>query len=166
MKDSSDSWIIQFKVLLRKPLNLIRMTHEYQLKEGWSYYSELLVEVLQVVYWYGIMMTSHKDRAEYESDTIRNWVWDWYSSVFQSRIKTLLYLIMTRWKMMIYSDVFSILNEIMGIINIPVYNGLKQILYFQAIPLEFMKEKQNSMIPRDFQSLYMWDPIKRMRLII
>jgi len=42
------------------------------------------------------------------------------------------------------------------VINIPVYNETETDTIFpERFPLEFMKEKQNSMIPRDFQSLYM-----------
>lgn len=154
----------QFKVLW-KPLNLIKNdSQEYQLKEGWSYYS------VGVGWWLtgrpidiGIIDDVHKDRAEYESDTIRNWVWDWYSSVFQSRLHkdSIIIGVMTRWW---EDDLFwRILQtewDKWEIINIPVYNDTETDTIFpERFPLEFMKEKQNSMIPRDFQSLYMWDPI-------
>lgn len=154
----------QFKVLW-KPLNLIKNdSQEYQLKEGWSYYSVgvgwgLTGRPIDI----GIIDDVHKDRAEYESDTIRNWVWDWYSSVFQSRLHkdSIIIGVMTRWW---EDDLFwRILQtewDKWEIINIPVYNESETDTIFpERFPLEFMKEKQNSMIPRDFQSLYMWDPI-------
>ncbi|HNG97717.1 MAG TPA: terminase family protein, partial [Candidatus Absconditabacterales bacterium] len=154
----------QFKVL-GKPLNLIKNdSQEYQLKEGGSYYSVgvgggLTGRPIDI----GIIDDVHKDRAEYESDTIRNGVWDWYSSVFQSRLHkdSIIIGVMTRWG---EDDLFGRILNTEGdkweIINIPVYNESETDTIFpERFPLEFMKEKQNSMIPRDFQSLYMGDPI-------
>ena len=154
----------QFKVLW-KPLNLIKNdSQEYQLKEGWSYYSVgvgwgLTGRPIDI----GIIDDVHKDRAEYESDTIRNWVWDWYSSVFQSRLHkdSIIIGVMTRWW---EDDLFwRILEaewEIWEVINIPVYNDDKtETIFPERFPLDFMKEKEKAMMARDFQSLYMWDPI-------
>jgi len=154
----------QFKVLW-KPLNFIKNdSMEYQLKEWGSYYS------VWVGWWLtwrpidiGIIDDVHKDRAEYESDTIRNWVWDWYSSVFQSRLHkdSIIIGVMTRWG---EDDLFGRILEaewnIWEIINIPVYNeDQTETIFPERFPLSFMKEKENAMMPRDFQSLYMWDPI-------
>lgn len=154
----------QFKVL-GKPLNLTKNdSTEYQLKEWGSYYS--------VGVWWGltgrpmdigIIDDVHKDRMEYESDTIRNGVWDWYSSVFQSRLHkdSIIIGVMTRWG---EDDLFGrILQkewDIWEVINIPVYNEDEtETIFPERFPLSFMKEKQKWMMPRDFQSLYMWDPI-------
>ena len=154
----------QFKVLW-KPLNFIKNdSMEYQLKEWWSYYS------VGVGWWLtgrpidiGIIDDVHKDRAEYESDTIRNGVWDWYSSVFQSRLHkdSIIIGVMTRWG---EDDLFWRILEAewdkWEIINIPVYNeDQTETIFPERFPLSFMKEKENAMILRDFQSLYMWDPI-------
>ena len=154
----------QFKVLW-KPLNFIKNdSMEYQLKEWGSYYS---VWVWGWLTWrpidIGIIDDVHKDRAEYESDTIRNWVWDWYSSVFQSRLHkdSIIIWVMTRWG---EDDLFGRILEaewnIWEIINIPVYNeDQTETIFPERFPLSFMKEKENAMMPRDFQSLYMGDPI-------
>lgn len=47
----------------------------------------------------GIIDDPHKDRAEADSDEIRENVWDWYSSTFNSRLSpgAPVILIMTRW---------------------------------------------------------------------
>ena len=154
----------QFKVLW-KPLNFIKNdSMEYQLKEWGSYYSVWVGWWLTwrpIDIW--IIDDVHKDRAEYESDTIRNWVWDWYSSVFQSRLHkdSIIIGVMTRWG---EDDLFWRILEaewdLWEVINIPVYNEDKtETIFPERFPIEFMKEKENAMMPRDFQSLYMWDPI-------
>ena len=154
----------QFKVLW-KPLNFIKNdSQEYQLREWGSYYS---VWVWWGLTWrpidIGIIDDVHKDRAEYESDTIRNWVWDWYSSVFQSRLHkdSIIIGVMTRWW---EDDLFGRILQAewnkWEIINIPVYNEDKtETIFPERFPVDFMKEKENAMMARDFQSLYMWDPI-------
>lgn len=154
----------QFKVL-GKPLNLTKNdSTEYQLKEWGSYYS---VGVGGWLTWrpidIGIIDDVHKDRMEYESDTIRNGVWDWYSSVFQSRLHkdSIIIGVMTRWwEDDLFGRILQTEWDIWEIINIPVYNEDETDTIFpERFPLSFMKEKQKGMMPRDFQSLYMWDPI-------
>ena len=137
---------------------------EYQLKEWGSYYS------VGVGWWLtgrpidiGIIDDVHKDRMEYESDTIRNGVWDWYSSVFQSRLHkdSIIIGVMTRWwEDDLFGRILQTEWDIWEIINIPVYNEDETDTIFpERFPLSFMKQKQAGMIPRDFQSLYMWDPL-------
>lgn len=154
----------QFKVLW-KPLNLLKNdSSEYQLKEWGSYYSVgvgwgLTGRPIDI----GIIDDVHKDRMEYESDTIRNGVWDWYSSVFQSRLHkdSIIIGVMTRWgEDDLFGRILETEGDIWEIINIPVYNEDETATIFpERFPLDFMKEKQHGMMPRDFQSLYMWDPI-------
>lgn len=154
----------QFKVLW-KPLNVIKNdSTEYQLKEWGSYYSVgvgwgLTGRPIDI----GIIDDVHKDRMEYESDTIRNGVWDWYSSVFQSRLHkdSIIIGVMTRWgEDDLFGRILQTEWDIWEVINIPVYNENEtETIFPERFPLSFMKEKQKGMMPRDFQSLYMWDPI-------
>ncbi len=152
----------QFKVLW-KPLNMIKNdSQEYILKEWGSYYS------VWVGWWLtgrpidiGIIDDVHKDRMEYESDTIRNWVFDWYSSVFLSRLHkdSIIIWVMTRWwEDDLFWRILQSERDLWEVINIPVYTE-NDTIFPERFPLDFMKEKESSMIPRDFQSLYMWDPI-------
>lgn len=152
----------QFQVLW-KPLNMIKNdSQEYILKEWGSYYSVW-------VWWWltwrpidiGIIDDVHKDRMEYESDTIRNWVFDWYSSVFLSRLHkdSIIIWVMTRWgEDDLFWRILESERDLWEVINIPVYTD-NDTIFPERFPLEFMKQKESSMIPRDFQSLYMWDPI-------
>ena len=152
----------QFKVL-GKPLNFIKNdSQEYQLKEWGSYYSVW-------VWWWltgrpidiGIIDDVHKDRMEYESDTIRNGVFDWYSSVFLSRLHkdSIIIGVMTRWwEDDLFWRILESERDLWEVINIPVYTD-NDTIFPERFPLDFMKQKEGSMIPRDFQSLYMWDPI-------
>lgn len=154
----------QFQVL-GKPLNLTKNdSTEYQLKEWGSYYSVgvgwgLTGRPIDI----GIIDDVHKDRMEYESDTIRNGVWDWYSSVFQSRLHkdSIIIGVMTRWwEDDLFGRILQTEWDIWEIINIPVYNEDEtETIFPERFPLDFMKEKQKGMMPRDFQSLYMGDPI-------
>lgn len=111
----------------------------------------------------GIIDDVHKDRIEYESDTIRNGVWDWYSSVFLSRLhndsKQL--LVMTRWG---EDDLFWRILEkewdLWEVINIPAITdeANKKVIFPEKFSYELLQQKRE-INERDFQSLYMWDPI-------
>lgn len=111
----------------------------------------------------GIIDDVHKDRSEYESDTIRNGVWDWYTSVFLSRLhnESIQLLVMTRWG---EDDLFGrILEkewELWYVLNIPAVTDFatKEVIFPERFTYDLLMEKRN-MNERDFQSLYMWDPI-------
>lgn len=103
----------------------------------------------------------HKDRMEYESDTIRNWVWDWYTSVFLSRLHkdSKQILVMTRWwEDDLFWRILQLEPEEWEIINIPVLDW-ETTIFPERFPLDFITQKRKVMWERDFQSLYMWDPI-------
>lgn len=111
----------------------------------------------------GIIDDVHKDRMEYESDTIRNWVWDWYTSVFLSRLhnESIQLLVMTRWW---EDDLFWRILEkewhLWEVLNIPAITDdtTKDVIFPERFTYDLLMEKRN-VNERDFQSLYMWDPI-------
>lgn len=111
----------------------------------------------------GIIDDVHKDRAEYESDTIRNSVWDWYTSVFLSRLHndSIQLLVMTRWW---EDDLFGRILEkewhLWEVLNIPAVTDYskQEVIFPERFTYDLLMEKRN-MNERDFQSLYMWDPI-------
>ncbi len=103
----------------------------------------------------------HKDRMEYESTTIRNAVWDWYTSVFLSRLHkdSKQVLVMTRWgEDDLFWRIIALEWEEWEIINIPVIDW-EDTIFPERFPLDFIQQKRKVMGERDFQSLYMWDPI-------
>lgn len=152
----------QFKNLF-KDFELIKDTsNEYITKEwGWL----VAVWVWWPLTWkpidLGIIDDVHKDRAEYESPTIRNKVWDWYTSVFLSRLHkdSKQVLVMTRWG---EDDLFWRILELeweeWTVINIPV-EFEDTTIFPERFPLDFIQQKRKVMWERDYQSLYMWDPI-------
>lgn len=103
----------------------------------------------------------HKDRLEYESETIRNNTWDWYTSVFLSRLHkdSVQIGVMTRWW---EDDLFWRILELewdeWEIINIPVIDW-DTTIFPERFPYDFIQKKRSVMWERDFQALYMWDPI-------
>ena len=152
----------QFKALWM-PLNFTtNWAFEYTLAEWWWYYA---VWVWWSLTWrpidIGIIDDVHKDRLEYESDTIRNNTWDWYTSVFLSRLHkdSAQIGVMTRWW---EDDLFWRILELewdeWEIINIPVLDWTNTI-FPERFPYDFIQKKRAVMWERDFQALYMWDPI-------
>lgn len=103
----------------------------------------------------------HKDRMEYESQTVRNWVWDWYTSVALSRLhqNSWQVLVMTRWwEDDLFWRILWLEPDEWEIINIPVLEW-DTTIFPERFPLEFIEKKRKVMWERDFQSLYMGDPI-------
>lgn len=103
----------------------------------------------------------HKDREEYESDAMRNKVWDWYISVALSRLHkdSKQVVVMTRW----WEDdliwrILELEKEEWFFINIPVLEW-DTTIFPERFPLDFINQKRKVMWERDFMSLYMWDPI-------
>jgi len=136
----------------------------YELKEWWTFnavgvWGSLTGKPVDL----GIIDDVHKDRLEYESETIRNSVWDWYTSVFLSRLhndsKQL--LVMTRWG---EDDLFGRILELewhlWEVINIPAVSDYqdKTVIFPEKFSFDLLMEKRN-INERDFQSLYMGDPI-------
>jgi len=144
-------------------INLLSNTAtSYELKEWWTFNAVWVGWSLTwkpVDLW--IIDDVHKDRQEYESLTVRNAVWDWYTSVFLSRLHkdSAQVLVMTRWW---EDDLFGKIMELewkeWEIINIPVELG-DTTIFPEKFPLDFIQWKRNVMWERDYQSLYMWDPI-------
>jgi predicted phage terminase large subunit-like protein len=144
-------------------VNLISDTStSYELKEWGTFHAVW-------VWWsltgrpvdFGIIDDVHKDRAEYESDTIRNWVWDWYTSVWLSRLhkdsKQL--AVMTRWwEDDLFGRILQLEPNEWEVINIPVIDW-DTTIFPERFPLDFIQQKRWVMWERDFQALYMWDPI-------
>lgn len=134
----------------------------YELKEWWSFNAVWVWGALtwKAVDWL-IIDDVHKDRLEYESDTIRNNTWDWYTSVALSRLHkdSWQVLVMTRWgEDDLFWRILELEKDEWEIINIPaIENG--ESIFPERFPLEFLNKKRLVMWERDFQSLYMWDPI-------
>jgi len=131
-------------------------------KQGWSFTSvgvwwSLTGKPVDI----GIIDDVHKDRQEYESDTIRNKVWDWYTSVFLSRLHkdSAQILVMTRWwEDDLFWRIIALEWDEWEIINIPVMDD-KDTIFPERFPMDFIESKRKTMWERDFQSLYMGDPI-------
>ena len=148
-------------------LNLISdTTTSYETKEWWSFNAvwvgwSLTGKPVDL----GIIDDVHKDRAEYESVTVRNGVWDWYTSVFLSRLHkdSAQVLVMTRWwEDDLFGRILELEWEEWEIINIPVEvyeEGELTTIFPERFPYDFIQQKRKVMWERDYQSLYMWDPI-------
>lgn len=150
------------------PLNFdTNWAFEYTLKEWWGYYAvwvgwSLTGRPIDI----GIIDDVHKDRLEYESDTIRNNTWDWYTSVFLYRLHkdSVQIWVMTRWW---EDDLFWRILALewdkkdwweWEVINIPVITW-DTTIFPERFPYDFIQKKRWVMWERDFQALYMWDPI-------
>jgi len=108
-----------------------------------------------------IIDDTHKDRAEAESKLMRDKCWDWYTSVVLSRLHkdSKQVVIMTRrheddlcWKILEHDDDREV-------INIPVFNVDWSTIRPERFPVEFIEEKRKVSWERDFQALYMWNPL-------
>lgn len=152
----------QFKALWM-PLNFTTNgAFEYTLAEWWWYYAvwvggSLTGRPIDI----GIIDDVHKDRLEYESDTIRNNTWDWYTSVFLSRLHkdSAQIGVMTRWgEDDLFWRILALEWDEWEIINIPVIDW-DTTIFPERFPYDFIQKKRWVMWERDFQALYMWDPI-------
>ncbi|MEU4228279.1 terminase family protein [Nonomuraea sp. NPDC026600] len=137
----------------------------------------------------GIIDDPHKDRAEADSDEIRENVWDWYSSTFNSRLSpgAPVILIMTRWHI---DDLAGRLIAKEGrrgdggrwlVIELPAFAGAGDPLG-RAIgdPLPHPKvaeddvegarahwnEKRSTSTARDWPALYMCDPLDQVGALL
>lgn len=134
----------------------------YELKEWWTFTAVWVWWSLtwKPVDWL-IIDDVHKDRMEYESTTIRNWVWDWYTSVALSRLHkdSWQVLVMTRWgEDDLFWRILWLEADEWEVLNIPVLKD-NTTIFPERFPLDFIQSKRKVMWERDFQSLYMWDPI-------
>lgn len=152
----------QFKALWM-PLNFTtNWAFEYTLAEwGWYYavwvWGSLTGRPIDI----GIIDDVHKDRLEYESDTIRNNTWDWYTSVFLSRLHkdSAQIGVMTRWgEDDLFWRILALEWNEWEVINIPVIQW-EDTIFPERFPYDFIQKKRLVMWERDFQALYMWDPI-------
>lgn len=150
-------------ISLWKPLNFTtNWAFEYTLAEWWWYYAvwvwwSLTGRPIDI----GIIDDVHKDRLEYESDTIRNNTWDWYTSVFLSRLHkdSVQIWVMTRWwEDDLFWRILALEWDEWEVINIPVIQW-NDTIFPERFPYDFIQKKRWVMWERDFQALYMWDPI-------
>lgn len=152
----------QFKALWM-PLNFTtNWAFEYTLAEwGWYYAVWVWWSLTGRPIDIGIIDDVHKDRLEYESDTIRNNTWDWYTSVFLSRLHkdSAQIGVMTRWgEDDLFWRILALEWDEWEVINIPVIDG-DTTIFPERFPYDFIQKKRWVMWERDFQALYMWDPI-------
>lgn len=104
----------------------------------------------------------HKDREEANSITVRNRVWDWYSSTLSTRQmpNAVFLLIMTRW----HPDDLAgrILSSEDGpnwkVISMPAIDANDKALWPERYSKESLMAIKKSMILADWQSLYMQHP--------
>lgn len=110
----------------------------------------------------GVIDDPHKDREEANSLTMRNRVWEWYSSTFLTRQmpNAIMILIMTRW----HPDDLAgrILESEDGpnwhVVKLPALDERGQALWPERYPLESLMAIKKGMILSDWQSLYMQHP--------
>ena len=108
----------------------------------------------------GMIDDAIKDMEEANSDTMLDKHWDWYNSVFLSRLhwESKQILIMTRWS---EKDLCWRILEIENdwtVINIPCWDDNHVSIRPERHPTSLLEAKQKA-DPRIFQSLYLWDPI-------
>ena len=136
---------------------------EWNTKVGWSYravwvWGSLTGKAVDKM----IIDDPHKDLEEAKSDTMRNKVWDWYTSVVLSRahINTAIVIIMTRRH---EDDLCGRLLEREKddwvVLNIPVFNEDWTVIRPVKHPKELIDKKRQTVWEAQFQALYMWDPI-------
>lgn len=104
----------------------------------------------------------HKDREEADSTRLREKTWDWYTSVVLSRlnVNSRQLILMTRWhEDDLIGRILDKESEEWEIVNIPVYNEDWSTIRPDRFPPEFIEKKRKTIWEREFQSLYMWDPI-------
>ncbi len=107
-----------------------------------------------------------KDREEADSETIRNKVWDWYTSTAYTRLmpKGSVILIQTRWH---DDDLAGRLIEKMEkeegdqweILNLPAINEAGEALWPEWFPREVLDQTKKVIGDRDWNALYQQNPM-------
>ena len=102
-----------------------------------------------------------KDMEEAESETIRDKVYDWYTSVASTRLAPggHIILIMTRWH---HDDLAGrILNddrENWQVLNLPAIDSKGNALWPERFPVDDLMKKKAAMGSRVFEALYQGNP--------
>lgn len=105
-----------------------------------------------------------KDRADADSEVIRENVWDWYTSTAYTRLMPggSIILTMTRW----HQDDLAgrlLMEEQAGAdkwhrISMPAINEAGEALWPDAYPIERLREIERAIGPRDWSALYQQSP--------
>lgn len=102
-----------------------------------------------------------KDREEANSETMRDKVYDWYTSVASTRLSPggHIILVMTRWH---HDDIAGrILNDDADhwqILNLPAISDTGGALWPERFSVDVLLEKRAAMGSRDFEALYQGRP--------
>lgn len=102
----------------------------------------------------------HKERKDVESATIRQQVYDSFSSAALSRMPQSVIVIHTRW---LHDDLIGRLSKLPGweYVNLPVYNDDGTVIWPEVRPAEVIEEAKAGMSPYDFSALFMGHPVPR-----
>lgn len=112
----------------------------------------------------GIIDDPISNREEAESQLIRDKIWDWYTSTFYTRQEkdAAIIVIMTRWH---EDDLVWRLVENMNrwwekweVLHLKAINDQWEALWDDKYNLTALEAIKNSIWPRDFNSLYQWEP--------
>jgi predicted phage terminase large subunit-like protein len=103
-----------------------------------------------------------KDRAEADSETRRETIKSWYSSVVLSRFPKAIIVIQTRW----HEDDLSgwLLDEetrggdTWDVLDLPAISDDGEALWPEFYPIEVLERLRRSTIPRDWSALYQQKP--------
>ncbi len=105
-----------------------------------------------------------KDRAEADSPTVRNRIWDWYTSTAYTRLMPggSIILIQTRWHM---DDLAGRLlaeaekgGEQWDVLSLPALDKQNKPLWPEWFPLPELKRIKTAIGSRDWSALYQQDP--------
>lgn len=103
-----------------------------------------------------------KDRVEADSETTRENVWRWYSSVVLSRFPKAIIVVQTRWH---EDDLTGRLLEEQAkggdkweILELPAISSSGHALWPEFYPLEVLERVKKTSIPRDWSALYQQRP--------
>lgn len=135
--------------------------------EWWWYYHAVWVWWSSTGFGFdiGLIDDPFKDREEAESETIRNKVWDWYTSTFYTRQgkNAAIILIMTRWHI---DDLAGRLLKQMEYgwekreqLIIPAIDDEDKAIREDRYSREYLAQTKDNIWVRDFSALYMQDPI-------
>ena len=104
------------------------------------------------------------NREEAESELIRNKIWDWYTSTFYTRQEkdAAMIVIMTRWH---EDDLAGRLisqmdkgGEKWEVLHLKAISDDGHALWEDKYNIDKLEAIKNSIWPRDFNSLYQWEP--------
>lgn len=102
-----------------------------------------------------------KDREDAESQRMRDRLWNWYSSVVQSRLPRAIIVIQTRW----HEDdlVGRLLADPMEaaqwtVLHHPAIDAEGNALWPERYPLDRLERTRDSMRPRDWSALFQGQP--------